>query len=172
LGKVSVVMIAVGGLAPSAHPARSAMRRGQAGLDAVDGQAFHDDAGGERQHLFGRQAELRRQRHATRAGAGQAVRARAGVGVAGVDQQCPHGHAGSEPLAAELHRRRTEAIAREHTRHAAALDQAHHRQIAAVGLAHAGFGDTDAQSGNRVQIRGNRSGEMNGHGVSFQKLGR
>ena len=77
-----------------------------------------------------------------------------------------------QELTAHLHGRRTKAVLRENTTNGRPFIEQKNRQILAVGLAYAGFGDANAHPGDRVQVRWNGGGEMNGHGVSFQKLGR
>ena len=59
-------------------------------------------------------------------------------------------------LAADLHRRGAEAVLREHAADRGALVEQHDRQVLAVGLAHAGFGDADADAGHGVQARRDR----------------
>ena len=75
LGTVSVVMMPSAARSQLVRP-RIGQRRGQARLDAVHRQRLHDHAGGERQHLLGRDVQLARQRDAGGAGAHQAVLAR------------------------------------------------------------------------------------------------
>ena len=64
--------------------------------------------------------------------------------------------AGRQVLAAQLHRRGAEAVAREDAGDAAAFGERHHRQVAAVGLAHAGHGHADAR--RRARRAGTRIG--------------
>jgi hypothetical protein len=116
--------------------------------------------------------QLARQRRAGGTRACQAIGAGAGVGVTSVHHHGADGLATRQMLAADLHRRGAKAVLRKHARHRAAFVQQEHREVLAVGLAHAGFGNADAHACHRVQISRIGSGEMNGHGVSFQKLGR
>ncbi len=60
LATVSVVMIASAARAQWSA-CRSSIAAGRPGLNPVERQRLHDDAGGKRQHLFGRQVELLRQ---------------------------------------------------------------------------------------------------------------
>jgi hypothetical protein len=73
---------------------------GQAGENPVQRQGLHDDAGGKRQHRFGRAVEQARECRATGARAFEPFVAGAGIGVAGVDEQRADGVAGGEALAA------------------------------------------------------------------------
>ena len=128
-GTVSVVMIASAARAHCVGPA-AAIADGRPASMRSFGQGLHDHAGRERQHLLGRAAEQRGQRDAGRACPRQTVGARTGIGVAGVDQDRPDLRAGCEVLAAQLHRRREEAIAREHSGHGGAGVERHDGQIA------------------------------------------
>jgi hypothetical protein len=69
--------------------ARSATQGGEPGLDALDRQHLHDDAGGKRQDLMRFDAEGARGGGARGAGVGEARFARARVGYPGVDQDRP-----------------------------------------------------------------------------------
>ena len=128
---------------------------GQSRFDAVVGQRLHDHAGRERQDLLGRHAQLAGERNAGGARTRQAVCPRARVGVAGVDDHGADGLAAGQMLAADLHRRCAKAVLREHARHAGALVQHEHGEVLAVGLADTGFGNTDAHTGDGVQIGSN-----------------
>ena len=132
--------------------------------DALARQVFHDDAGGERQHLRGRDVQLLRQRLASGVRAPQAVGAGAGVGIAGVDQQRADAVAGSEVRAANLHRRGTEAVLREHAGDAGALGQGQHQQVASMRLAHAGHRDAEHHARDGVQVEWIRGLQVDGHG--------
>ena len=140
-------------------------RSGQARLDAVVGQGFHDHAGGERQDLLGRHAQLACERNAGGARTCQAVRTRACIGVAGVDDHGSDRLAAAQVVAADLHRGRAEAVLGEHARHAGAFVQQEHGQVLAVGLADTGFGHTNPNTGNRVQVGGNRGNKIHRHGT-------
>ena len=104
-------------------------------------------------------AQLRRAR--------QTVFAGAGVGVAGVDQHGADAAVHSsvrQVLAAQLHRRRAEAVAREDAGHCRAFFEREDDEIAPPGLAHAGHRAADAQAGDRMQRSGIGDREVDGHG--------
>ena len=132
---------------------------GQAGFDAVVGQRLHDHAGGERQNLLGCHVELARQGDAGGPRAHQAIGARAGVGIARIDH---HGTDGLAPtqvgqmLAADLHGRRTETVLGKDTRHTRTFIEQEHSEVFAMGFADTGFGNTDTDTSNRMEIGGNR----------------
>jgi hypothetical protein len=94
-----------------------------------------------------------------RACAHQAVFARAGVGVAGVDDHRADVAAG-QVVTAHLHRRGAEAVLGEHARHRRSLVEQEDREVLAVRLADAGLGHADAHAGDGVQrfARSGRSG--------------
>ena len=84
---------------------------------ALNGHAFTYNAGGKGQHLVGIAARALGKRLAGAARIRQARRARAGIGISGVDQQvarCP----APQVLTRHQHRRRAEGIAGEHRRRA------------------------------------------------------
>ena len=145
---------ALGGTRPVAR-LRVGDGGGQSRFDAVIGQRLHDHAGGERQDLLGRHAQLAGERNAGGARTRQAVCPRARIGVTGVDDHGADGLAAGQMLAADLHRRCAKAVLREHARHAGALVQQEHGEVLAVGLADTGFGNTDAHARDGVQIGSN-----------------
>ena len=143
---------------------------GQAGFDALDRQRLHDDAGRKRQHLRRIDLEQRGQRGAGLPRARQAVFARAGVGVAGVDHQRADVGAALQALTADLNRRGAKAVAGEHAADAGARIQQHHRQVLAARLAHAGLGDADAHAGHGLQVGSHGGAQVHGHGASLLKV--
>ena len=97
----------------------------------------------------------------------QALVARAGIGIAGIDDQCADGRSGRRQMrAAYLHGRGAEAVLREHGAHAGACIQQKNGQILAVGFADARFGDADAHPFYGKQVLGLGRGQMDGHGGS------
>jgi hypothetical protein len=66
-------------------------------------------------------------------------------------------------LAAQLHRRRAEAVAGEHTGRDAALGQTHDQQVAPVRLANPGHRDAEFNTGHRIQFGGVGGEEIDGH---------
>ena len=141
--------------------------RGQPRLDAVDGQGLHDDAGRKRQHLFGRNAQRCCQRLAGAVRVRQALIARAGIGIAGIDDQGADGRSGRRQMRpAYLHGRGAETVLREHGAHAGACIQQKNGQILAVGFTNARFGDADAHPFYGKQVLGLGRGQMDGHGGS------
>jgi hypothetical protein len=129
---------------------RIGQRGRQAGLDAVQRQRLHDDAGGERQHLLGRHVQCR-------ASAMQVARARTRPSspvpafalpvLITIARMSPV----RQVLAADLHRRGAEAVAREHARRPPRRVEQEDGEVLAVGLADARFGDADAHARARVQ---------------------
>ena len=121
------------------RPATGRPARRQAGLDAIDGQRLHDHAGGKRQHLRVLEVEQRRRGGARAPRAPDAVGRRCRRSRCRCSRRCARiGSLSAEVLAADLHRRGAEAVAREHAGHTAALVQRHEQQVLAIGLADAG----------------------------------
>ncbi|MPN26403.1 hypothetical protein SDC9_173827 [bioreactor metagenome] len=144
--------------------------RRQAGLDAFDRQRLEDHAGGERQHLFRRHAEQFADRFAGLAGGLAAGLAGAGVGDAGVDHQSADFLAARQMLAAELDRRRAEAVLGEHAGDRATGVKGDQRQVAAVLLADLGLGDAEADAGHGVKLIGGRGSVIDGHGKGSNSI--
>ncbi|MPM88602.1 hypothetical protein SDC9_135706 [bioreactor metagenome] len=70
-------------------------------------------------------------------------------------------------LAADLHGSCAETVLGEDARHRGACVEQEHRQVLAIGLAHAGFGNTNANAIDRQQISGDGSGKIHGHFCMF-----
>ena len=146
-------------------PAVGAQRRQrirQARLDPVHRQGFADDARGKRQHLLGPASGERRQFGAAAPRVVQTGVARAGIGIARVDQQIAR-VAGAQVFARDLDRCGAEGVAGEHRRHGAARGDLHDDQIAATGLLDAGTGDAQTDAIDRGEISG--SVESDRHGL-------
>src|SRR6266571_4686155 len=65
----------------------------------------------------------------------------AGVGVSGVDDECPERPAGGEVLLRHLHRRGAKAVLREYARHPRPFREGHEKQIFAPGFSDPRLGD-------------------------------
>ena len=161
LGTVSVVMMPSAARNQLSGPA-SARAAGSPASMRSTGKRLHDDAGGKRQYLLGRELELARQGDAGGAGAHQAILAGAGVGVAGVDHHGPD-VAARQVLAAHLHRGRAEAVLGEYARDAGARVDQDDGQVAPVGFADAGLGDSDAHARDGMQFARPGRGQIDWH---------
>ncbi|OIQ68821.1 hypothetical protein GALL_495830 [mine drainage metagenome] len=103
--------------------------------------------------------------HAALLGVGKALRARAGIGAAGVDDQrtqIPPCHQ-LEMLAADLHRRGAKPVLGEHAGDAGAGIDLDHGQILAPRLADVRFGDTEPHAVDGMQCSGVGGLQMHGH---------
>ena len=162
LATMSVVMMACA--ASLQWPgARSACAAGRAAQDLVDRQRLQNHPGGKRQHLLRRNAEQLRNGRAGLPGAGEAFRAGARVGVAGVDDERADA-AACQMLLAHGDRRGAEAVLREHARHVRAGREFDQGDVAAAGLFDAGRRNAEADAGNRQQGGGIGGDEIDGHG--------
>ncbi|MNF78738.1 hypothetical protein D3C84_609310 [compost metagenome] len=150
---------ALGGLRPVVDT-EVGQRGGQGALDLLDRQRLADHPGGERQHrALGHPGQLG-ELGAGAAGADQAVRAGAGVGVAGVGQQIAN--LASQALTGDQHRRGAEGVGGGHAGDGRTLGTAHHHHVLAPDALDAGRGDTEFEAGNRVQ--GGQGAKTDSHG--------
>src|SRR5690606_33009499 len=105
----------------------------QGGYQAVNGQGLQNDAGGEGQYLFGLQVQQLSSCLAGLQADLQTAFTRAGIGVAGVDDQGTNGPATVQVAFADLYWGRAEAIACENARNRAAFGQAKYGQVFVIG---------------------------------------
>ena len=130
-------------------------------------QGFHDDARGKRQHLFGSDIQLARQRNTTSVSPAQTVIAGARVGVTSVDKHGANAVAlprvFGQMLTTDLHRSGAKTVLCEHGAHRGAFVEQQHGQILAVGLADARLGDSPAHTRNGVKVSGGGGNQIDGH---------
>ena len=89
--------------------------------------------------------------------------ARACIGIARVDDQCPDLAAGGKVLLTNQNGRRAETVSGKHSGDIRSGAQAKYRQVTAVCLADACFGDTDFDTGDGKYRVIRRDVQINGH---------
>ena len=136
---------------------------GQGTEQTIHRQGLQNHACREGQHLLGQDVQQARGFFARLLCFFQTRLTRTCIGIASIDDQGTDAIVGSQVRFAHLHWSGTETVGGEHTGHAGAGGQFKHGQVASVGLANTGFGNTDFDTGNGVNIRFRGDEQIDGH---------